>query len=136
MKELTVEAVLENIDTVTDFVDARLEELDCSMKVMAQINVAVDELFSNIARYAYQPETGSATVRVEVTEDPLEVVITFMDQGVPYDPLKREDPDVTLSADERKIGGLGIFLVKKTMDDVKYEYRDGQNILKICKKIG
>lgn len=136
MKELTVEAVLENIDTVTDFVDARLEELDCSMKVMAQINVAVDELFSNIARYAYQPETGSATVRVEVTEDPLEVVITFMDHGVPYDPLKREDPDVTLSADERKIGGLGIFLVKKTMDDVKYEYRDGQNILKICKKIG
>ena len=136
MKELTVEAVLENVDTVTDFVDARLEELDCSMKVMAQINVAVDELFSNIARYAYHPETGSATVRVEVTEDPLEVVITFMDQGVPYDPLKREDPDVTLSADERKIGGLGIFLVKKTMDDVKYEYRDGQNILKICKKIG
>lgn len=136
MKELTVEAVLENIDTVTDFVDARLEELDCSMKVMAQINVAVDELFSNIARYAYQPETGSATVRVEVTEDPLEVVITFMDHGVPYDPLKKADPDVTLSADERKIGGLGIFLVKKTMDDVKYEYRDGQNILKICKKIG
>ena len=136
MKELTVEAVLENIDTVTDIVDARLEELDCSMKVMEQINVAVDELFSNIARYAYQPETGSATVRVEVTEDPLEVVITFMDHGVPYDPLKREDPDVTLSADERKIGGLGIFLVKKTMDDVKYEYRDGQNILKICKKIG
>lgn len=136
MKELTVEAVLENVDTVTDFVDARLEELDCSMKVMAQINVAVDELFSNIARYAYHPEIGSATVRVDVTEDPLEVVITFMDQGVPYDPLKREDPDVTLSADERKIGGLGIFLVKKTMDDVKYEYRDGQNILKICKKIG
>ena len=136
MKELTVEAVLENIDTVTDFVDARLEELDCSMKVMAQINVAVDELFSNIARYAYQPETGSSTVRVEVTEDPLEVVITFMDHGVPYDPLKKADPDVTLSADERKIGGLGIFLVKKTMDDVKYEYRDGQNILKICKKIG
>lgn len=136
MKELTVEAVLENIDTVTDFVDARLEELDCSMKVMAQINVAVDELFSNIARYAYQPETGSATVRVEVTENPLEVVITFMDHGVPYDPLKKADPDVTLSADERKIGGLGIFLVKKTMDDVKYEYRDGQNILKICKKIG
>lgn len=136
MQELTVEAILENMDTVTDFVDARLEELDCSMKVMAQINVAVDELFSNIARYAYQPETGSATVRVEVTEDPLEVVITFMDHGVPYDPLKREDPDVTLSADERKIGGLGIFLVKKTMDDVKYEYRDGQNILKICKKIG
>ena len=136
MKELTVEAVLENVDTVTDFVDARLEELDCSMKVMAQINVAVDELFSNIARYAYHPEIGSATVRVDVTEDPLEVVITFMDQGVPYDPLKREDPDVSLSADERKIGGLGIFLVKKTMDDVKYEYRDGQNILKICKKIG
>ena len=136
MKELTVEAVLENVDTVTDFVDARLEELDCSMKVMAQINVAVDELFSNIARYAYHPEIGSATVRVDVTEDPLEVVITFMDQGVPYDPLKREDPDVTLSVDERKIGGLGIFLVKKTMDDVKYEYRDGQNILKICKKIG
>ena len=99
-----------------------------------QVNVAIDELFSNIAYYAYEAE-GDATVRVEIIEESMEIVLTFLDNGIPYNPLEKEDPDTTLSAEEREIGGLGIFMVKKTMDDVKYEYKDGQNILKIVKKM-
>ena len=135
MKELTIAATIENIETVTDFVNEQLEALDCPMKAQMQIDIAIDELFGNIAHYAYNPETGQATVRVEVVEEPLSVVITFIDNGVPYDPLKKDDPDISLSADERDIGGLGIYMVKKTMDEITYEYKDGQNILKIKKKI-
>ena len=135
MKELTLDAVVENIGTVTDFVNAQLEALDCPMRAQMQIDVAIDELFSNIANYAYATESGTATVRVEVDEPTMNVIITFIDHGIPYDPLAREDPDVTLSAEERQIGGLGIFLVKKTMDDISYEYKDGKNILSIRKAL-
>ena len=135
MKELTVAATVENIETVTDFVNEQLEALDCPMKAQMQIDIAIDELFSNIAHYAYNPEIGKAPVRVEVAEDPLAVVITFIDNGVPYDPLAKADPDTTLSAEEREIGGLGIYMVKKSMDDITYEYRDGQNILAIKKNL-
>lgn len=135
MKELTLEATVENLNAVTDFVNEQLELYDCPMKAQMQIDVAIDELFSNIAHYAYNPNVGPATVRVEVAEDPLSVIITFIDNGVPYDPLAKADPDITLSAEERGIGGLGIFMVKKTMDDVTYEYKDGQNILKIKKHL-
>ena len=135
MKELTIAATVENIETVTDFVNEQLEDLDCPIKAQMQIDIAIDELFGNIAHYAYNPEIGQATVRVEVTENPLSVVITFIDNGVPYDPLKNDDPDTTLSAEEREIGGLGIYMVKKSMDDITYEYKDGQNILSIKKKL-
>ena len=133
MKELTIAATVKNIGTVTDFVNEHLESYDCPMKAQMQIDIAIDELFGNIAHYAYNPETGDATVRVEVVEDPLSVIITFIDNGMPYDPLAQSDPDITLSAEEREIGGLGIYMVKKTMDDITYEYKDGQNILKIKK---
>ena len=135
MKELTIEATTENIDAVTDFVNSQLEELDCSLKIQSQVDIAIDELFGNIAHYAYNPETGYATVQVEVTEEPLTVVITFIDDGVPYDPLAKDEPDTSLSAEERQIGGLGIYMVKKTMDDISYEYKDGRNILKIRKNL-
>lgn len=135
MKELTIDAAVENIAEVTAFVDSELEALDCPVKVQMQIDIAIDELFGNIAHYAYHPEVRPATVRVEVLENPLSVVITFIDNGVPYDPLKTEEPDITLSAEERMIGGLGIYMVKKTMDDIAYEYREGQNILRIKKSI-
>ena len=135
MKELTLAATIDNIEKVTDFVNAQLEEIDCPMKAQMQIDIAIDELFGNIAHYAYNPETGPATVRVEVTEEPISVIITFIDHGVPYDPLKQEDPDISLSAEERSIGGLGVFMVKKTMDEISYEYRDGKNILRIRKKM-
>ena len=135
MKEITVTAAIENLEAVTDFVNEQLEALDCSMKVQMQIDIAIDELFSNIAHYAYNPEIGDATVRVDVIEDPLAVVITFIDKGIPYDPLAKADPDTTLSAEDREIGGLGIFMVKKSMDDITYEYKDGQNILAIKKSL-
>ena len=135
MKEMNIEATLENITTVTAWVDEQLESLDCPMKAQMQIDIAIDELFSNIARYAYNPETGPATVRIEVVEEPLAVVITFIDKGVPYDPLKKEDPNTKLPIEEREEGGLGIYMVKKTMDDITYEYVDGQNILKIKKNL-
>lgn len=136
MRELTVDATAENIETMTAFVNEILETYHCPMKAMTQIDIAIDELLGNIANYAYHPGIGPATVRTEVLDDPLAVVITFIDNGVPYDPLAKADPDVTQSADEREIGGLGIYLVKKSMDAISYEYRDGKNILTIRKKIG
>ncbi|MBQ2093306.1 MAG: ATP-binding protein [Ruminococcus sp.] len=136
MKELTVDAAVENIEVVTDFVNEELEKLDCPVKARRQIDVAIDELFGNIARYAYSPDVGKATVRFSVEENPLEVTITFIDNGIPFNPLEKSNPDTHLSAEERPIGGLGIFLVKKSMDLVEYEYKNGQNILKIKKKIG
>ena len=135
MKELTLDATVENISTVTAFVDEELEKIDCPMKAQMQIDIAIDEVFSNIAHYAYQPSVGSATVKIEVIEEPMSVVITFIDGGTPYNPLEKEDPDITLSAEEREIGGLGIFMVKKSMDSIDYEYKDGQNILRIKKNI-
>jgi len=135
MKEMTIAATVENIGVVTDFVNEQLEALDCPMKAQMQIDIAIDELFGNIAHYAYNPDVGEATVRVEVIDEPLSVVITFIDGGVPYDPLAAADPDITLSAEERAIGGLGIFMVRKSMDDVSYRYENGRNILSIRKNL-
>ena len=135
MRELTVDAIIENIEKVTDFVNEELEKLDCSPKAQIQIDVAIDELFGNIAHYAYNPNVGTATIRMEVVQDPMAVVLTFIDHGIPYDPLAKEDPDIKLSAEERKIGGLGIYMVKKSMDEITYEYKDGQNILRIKKNL-
>ena len=133
--EITVPAIIENVEKVTAFVNAELEKINCPAKAKAEIDIAIDELFSNIANYAYNPEIGKATVKFEVQNNPMAVIITFMDNGKPYDPLKREDPNVSLSMEERQIGGLGIFMVKKSMDSVEYEYKDNQNILRIKKHI-
>lgn len=135
MKEITVPATVENIAVVTDFADEQLEALDCSMKAMMQINVAIDEILANIAFYAYPGHGGTVTMQVEIREDTRTAVLTFIDSGIPYNPLEKEDPDVTLSLEERQIGGLGIFLVKKSMDDMSYERKDGQNILILRKHI-
>lgn len=135
MSELTIEAKTENLEKVLAFVDKHLEEKECAIKVQMQIDVAVEELFVNIAQYAYDSDTGMVTIQVEIQEEPLAVMITFIDNGVPYNPLAKEDPDITLAAEERQIGGLGIYMVKKTMDDITYEYKDGQNILRIRKQL-
>ncbi len=135
MKELKIKASIENLEQVIAFVDEELEKNDCAMKTQIQIDVAVEEIFVNIASYAYQPGEGDATIMIEVVQDPARAEITFIDTGMEYDPLKKEDPDITLSAEERQIGGLGIFMVKKSMDDMIYNYVDGQNILKIVKNL-
>ena len=126
-------AQISDIPEVTAFVEEELEKLDCPMKTVFQINVAIDELFSNIVKYAYPDEPGPVTVKVTAKEDPKRVYVSFIDDGIPYNPLTKEDPDVTLAAEERKIGGLGIFMVKNTMDNVKYKYENGQNILTVQK---
>ena len=132
MKEFTIEAKVNNLGQVTSFVSEQLEQMDCPPAVQMQIELAVDEIFTNISMYAYAPGTGNVTVKVD-SDKPKMITLIFIDKGVPYDPLKKEDPDTTLPASERQIGGLGIFLVKKTMDDMAYEYRDGQNILTLIK---
>ena len=134
-KEITVEATVDNLGKVTSFVEEALEEAGCPMKAQMQINIAIDEIFSNISYYAYQPDKGDATIQLEVSDAPPAVTITFIDHGIPYNPLSQDEPDTTLSADERKIGGLGIFMVKKSMDDLMYEYKEGKNILKMKKII-
>ena len=134
MKSITLTASIDNIDDVLDFINQELEEHDCPMKTSMQIDIAAEEIFVNIAHYAYPGGTGEATVTCSIEEgDRLCAVIGFIDRGIPYDPLSRADPDITLSAEERSIGGLGIYMVKKSMDSVEYKYVDGQNMLTIRK---
>ena len=135
VKELTLEATLENIPRVTAWIDEALEALDCSLKAQTQIDIAIDEIFGNIVHYAYPEGTGRATVQFDCDPETKMASITFIDQGVPFDPLAKADPDTTLGIDDREVGGLGIFLVKKTMDDVAYQFRGGSNILCLKKKI-
>ncbi|MBR6103383.1 MAG: ATP-binding protein [Ruminococcus sp.] len=134
MEKIEITAATDKLGEVTEFIDAQLEAADCSMKAQMQIDLAVEEIFVNIANYAYAPNVGMALISVDVDEQ-RRAFITFEDSGVPYDPLAKEDPDITLSAKERQVGGLGIFMVKKTMDDMLYEYRDGKNVLTLVKKI-
>lgn len=118
------------------FVDSELEQVGCSIKAQMQIDIAIDEIAANISLYAYTPGTGKMEVRFEYEEEKRTAVISFIDSGVPFNPLEKEEPDTALSAEEREIGGLGIFLVRKTMDGMEYERKNGQNILTIRKKIG
>ena len=133
--ELTVKADVNNLDKVQGFIDERLEAAGCSMKAQTQIGVAVEEIYVNICHYAYKDKggEGDATIKMKISDGVSEIV--FEDSGIQYDPLANEEPDITLSAEERKIGGLGVFITKKTMDEVLYEYKDGKNILTLRKKI-
>lgn len=135
MKTLDCDSTISNVDKVISFINDELDRVNCPQKTKVQIDVAIDELFSNIANYAYNPDVGDVTVTMETHENTRSVVITFIDKGKPYDPLKRDDPNVNASLNEREIGGLGIYIVKKSMDDVQYEYKDGKNILTIKKNI-
>ena len=133
MEELRVEANVENLPKVLTFVDDQLEMAECPMKAKIQIDIAVEEIFVNIAHYAYAPGTGDALIRVRISEEPAKVLIDFEDSGIPYNPLEKADPDVTLNVQEREIGGLGIFMVKKIVDEIRYEYADGKNRLTLGK---
>lgn len=137
MKELKVEATIENLSKVFTFLQESLDKCDVPPKIKRQIKLCVEEVYMNITHYAYNPETGEATVGVDLVggEDPKRIIISFADEGKPYDPLKREDPDVESGLDDRPIGGLGIYLVKTTMDSIDYEYKDGQNLLTIEKDL-
>ena len=128
MIERIFPATEDQLEPVQSFIDGELEQYNCPPKAQIQLAVAVEEIFINIVRYAYHPEVGLATVRCGVGGDPLQVTIHF-------NPLEKEDADITLSAEERDIGGLGILMVKKSMDAVDYEYVDGKNILTIKKNL-
>ena len=133
MSVLKIDAQVGKLGEVLAFVDEELEKQETSMKVQMQIDVAVEEIFVNIASYAYEGKEGQAEIRIDFKDNPKTAVISFVDQGIEFNPLVREDPDTGLSAEERQIGGLGIFLVKKSMDSVSYEYKDQSNILTLEK---
>ena len=136
MAEITVRAVPEQIDAVMDFVNRQLEALGCPEEARIDVDVAVDELLGNIIRYAYGPGRGEVTVRVEAQREPKTVILTFLDQGAPFDPLAEERPDTTsLPARERPMGGLGLYLVRSLVDEIAYARRDSRNVLTVRKKI-
>ena len=135
MDNLIVTAEVKNLDAVTDFVLQRPEIAACPKNTQLQLRLAVEEVFVNIASYAYDPSIGPAEVRCEVLDDPLRVVIQFLDHGKPFDPLAKEDADTSEEGLMNRIGGLGILLVKETMDEVSYSYEEGKNILTILKKL-
>ena len=132
-KTLQIEAKTDRLDEVLSFVNENLTACGCPERVQRKIDLAVEEVYVNIAHYAYGTETGEATIVIEQRDGANEVEISFADEGTPFDPLKKEDPDISLPASERPIGGLGIFMVKKIADDVSYEYRDGRNLLTFIK---
>ena len=127
-----------NVDALSDvlgYVDQALEKYECPMKIQTAICVAIEEVFVNVAHYAYGEGQGDMTLGIGFDEQNRNIIFRMSDKGVPFDPLKKPDPDITLSADEREIGGLGIFITKKTMDSVEYVYENGENILTMIKKI-
>lgn len=131
---LELEAALPDLNIMQEFIDTHLETAGWPEKARMPVRLAAEEIFVNIAQYAYAPESGKVRVEIEVTEDPPEITLKFTDSGIPYDPLAKADPDISLPAEEREIGGLGIYMTKKFMDDLSYEYRDGQNILVMKKR--
>lgn len=135
MEYMNITAEIPNLDAVNDFIFGKLEAYELPRNTLFQIRLAVEEIFVNISSYAYDPEVGPAEVRCEVLDDPLRVVIQFLDHGKPFDPLAGEDADTSEEGLMARDGGLGILLVKESMDDVSYRYEDGANILTITKKL-
>lgn len=135
MKILQIPAQVEYLDQVLKFIKDELAEIGCTKKAIFQMEIAVEEIFVNIAHYAYGKDSGIATIGVETSKDPNIAKVVFSDCGKPYNPLSRPDPDISLSCAERPIGGLGIYMVKKSMDAVKYDHENGKNVLTIHKKL-
>lgn len=136
MKVYETEAITDRLPSVLDFVNGCLEENGCSAVIQNQIDVAVEELFVNVALYAYRSSVaapGKVVLELEIEDDPKTLILTIRDWGIPFNPLKRDDPDINLPAEQRDIGGLGIYIVKKTMDSIEYSRRDGQNVLTLKK---
>lgn len=129
-KELKIEANLDNLDLVLGFIEENLELAECPMKIAMKIVVCVEELYVNVASYAYDGASGDCTLYFEQDEKtPNRISITIEDKGKPFNPLEKADPDTTLDAEEREIGGLGIFMVKNIMDNIIYERKQKNNII-------
>ena len=135
MTKKTFPAKTEMLNDVLGYVEQTLESFDCPMKTQMAICVALEEVFVNVAHYAYPCGEGDMTLSIAFDEASRAVTFRMADQGVPFDPLQKPDPDITLSAEDRQIGGLGIFIAKKTMDSIQYAYENGENVLTMIKKI-
>ena len=135
MMNKTFPAKIEVLSDVLGFVDQTLESFECPMKIQTAVCVAIEEVFVNVAHYAYGDGEGDMTLGIGFDTESREITFRMTDKGTPFDPLKKPDPDITLSAEEREIGGLGIFITKKTMDTVSYAYENGENVLTMIKKI-
>ena len=135
MTSRTFSAKTEALADVLGFVEETLESYDCAMKIQMAVCVAIEEVFVNVAHYAYGDGEGEVTLGMHFDDATRTVTFRMADKGIPFDPLKKPDPDITLSAEERDVGGLGIFITKKTMDQVTYAYENGENILTMIKKI-
>ena len=135
MTTKTFLAKTEALSDVLGFVDEMLQKFECPMKVQMAVCVAIEEVFVNIAHYAYGDGEGNMTLDIGFDKESRVVTFRMADKGIPFDPLKKPDPDITLSAEEREIGGLGIFITKKTMDTVTYSYENNENVLTMIKKI-
>ena len=135
MTNKTFPAKTESLNDVLGFVEGTLESFECPVKTQTAICVAIEEVFVNIARYAYPEGDGDMTLNIGFDAQNRAVTLRMSDKGVPFDPLAKPDPDVTLSAEDREIGGLGIFIAKKTMDSIGYAYENGENVLTMIKKI-
>jgi len=131
--ELKITALVSTLDDVLSFVDGPLEERSVSMKNITTINIATEEIYVNIAQYAYKNEGGEAIISLRIEGNKATIELT--DWGAPYNPLAKQDPDVSLSVQDRPIGGLGIYMVKETMDEVTYRYENDSNILTMVKYI-
>ena len=135
MTNQTFPAKTEALPDVLGFVEETLEGYGCPMKIQMAVSVAIEEAFVNIAHYAYPENAGDMNLGIGFDAQRRTLTFRMTDQGIPFDPLKKPDPDITLSAEEREIGGLGIFIAKKTMDSLSYSYENGENILTMIKKI-
>ena len=130
--EKVFEASIEKLPEVLEFAEEQMNKADCPMKVVIQVNIALEEIFVNVAHYAYPDGAGAAKIGIEAGDG--KVTVRIEDNGFPFDPLEHSDPDVTLSIEERGIGGLGIYMVKQSMDEVTYSYENGKNVLTFVKK--
>ena len=133
MNDMKLMASDETLYTVLGEIERLLDANKCPETLKMAMLVAVEEIFVNIAHYAYGGTPGEAVIGLDIVPDPKCCRIVFRDKGIPYNPLEKADPDITLSAEERQIGGLGIYMVKQSMDKVEYRYEDGCNILTIEK---
>ena len=134
-RELVVESLIDSLETVDSLVDEMYSSMGASRSARKQLRVAAEEIFVNIVNYAYGEGHGKVVISVRKLADPPRLELVFMDEGVPFNPLLRDAPDFSVDPDEREVGGLGIYMVKQAVDDIGYEYRDGKNILTICKNV-
>ena len=131
----TFPAKTESLSNVLGFVDQILDSYGCPMKIQMAVCVAIEEVFVNVAQYAYGEGQGEMNLGIGFDEKSRAITFRITDRGVPFDPLQKPDPDITLSAEDREIGGLGIFIAKKTMDSISYAYENGENVLTMIKKL-